>query len=91
MENIPEDLTQILAPNEKVELYLQQRIYHPQISIDSVAITNERIILRHPYDLRLKKNYTDFNYKDIANVVLNRGVLRSTIRCTLRFGANPSL
>ncbi len=89
MENIPEDLTKILGPNEKIELYIKQKIYHPQIDIDSVAITNERIILRHPHALRLKKDYTDFNYKDMANVVLEKGVLRSTIKCTLRFGGEP--
>jgi len=88
-ENIPEDLTKILGPNEKIELYITQKIYHPQINIDSVAITNERIILRHPHSLRLKKDYTDFNYKDMANVVLEKGVLRSTIKCTLRFGGEP--
>ncbi len=89
MENTPEDLTKILGPNEKIELYIKQKIYHPQIDIDSVAITNERIILRHPHALRLKKDYTDFNYKDMANVVLEKGVLRSTIKCTLRFGGEP--
>jgi hypothetical protein len=82
----PEDLKKILGPNETVEMYIQQKIYHPKINIDSVAITNERIILRHPHDLRLKKDYTDFNYKDMANVVLDKGILRSTIKCTLRFG-----
>ena len=89
MENIPEDLTEILGPNEKIELYIKQKIYHPHIDIDSVAITNERIILRHPHALGLKKHYTDFNYKDMANVVLEKGVLRSTIKCTLRFGGEP--
>jgi hypothetical protein len=89
MANIPEDLTRILGPNEKIELYIRQRIYHPKISIDSVAITNERIILRHPHALGLRKDYTDFNYRDMANVVLEKGVLRSTIKCTLRFGGEP--
>ena len=89
MASIPEDLTKILGSNEKIELYIRQRIYHPKISIDSVAITNERIILRHPHALGLRKTYTDFNYRDMANVVLEKGVLRSTIKCTLRFGGEP--
>ncbi len=88
-ENIPGDLTKILGPNEKVELYIRQKFYHPHINIDSVVITNERIILRHPHALRIKKDYTDFNYKDIANVVLEKGVVRSTIKCTLRLGGEP--
>jgi len=87
--SVPEDLKKILGPNETVEMYIQQKIYHPKINVDSVVITNERIILRQPHELGLVKDYTDFNYKDFANVVLDKGVLRSTIRCTLRFGGEP--
>jgi hypothetical protein len=89
MTSPPEDLKKILGPNEQVELYIQQKIYHPQINIDSVVITNQRIILRHPHALALKKDYTDFSYQDISNVVLDKGLLRSTVKCTLRFGGEP--
>lgn len=87
--DIPEDVRRILGPNEKVELEIKQKIYHPKISIDSVVITNERVILRHPHALNLKKDYTDYNYQDVANVVLDKGVLRSTLRLTLRLGGEP--
>ncbi len=87
--DIPSDVKEILGPNEKVELYVQQKIYHPKINIDSAVFTNERIILRHPHALRLKKYYTDYNYRDISNVVLDKGILRSTLRLTLRFGGEP--
>lgn len=89
MENAPDDLKRLLGPNERVELYIRQKIYHPKINVDSVIITNERIILRHSHALGLRKDYTDFNYKDIANAVLEKGVLRSTIKCTLRLGGEP--
>jgi hypothetical protein len=89
LDNPPEDLKNILGPNESVEVYIKQKIYHPTITVDSVVITNERIILRHPRDLGLKKDYTDFNFQDISNVVLDKGILRSTIKCTLRFGGDP--
>ena len=85
----PEDLKNILGPNENVEIYIKQKIYHPKLDIDSVVITSERIILRHPHALGLKKDYTDFNYSDIANVIIDRGILRSTIKCTLRLGGEP--
>ncbi len=85
----PDDIAKILDPNEKIELYIRQKIYHPQINIDSAVFTNERMILRHPHALGLKKDYTDYNYRDIANVVLEKGLLRSTIKCTLRFGGEP--
>ncbi len=89
MDNIPEDLKRILGPNEQVAIYINQKIYHPKINVDSVVITNERIILRHPHALGLKKDYTDFGYQDVANVVLDKGIMRSTIRCTLRLGGEP--
>jgi hypothetical protein len=89
MESPPDDLKNILGPNEQVQLYIRERIYHPKINIDSVVITNERIILRHPHALGLKKDYTDYNYQDVSNVVLDKGVLRSNLKCTLRFGGEP--
>jgi len=79
----------LLGPDEKVEVYIQQKIYHPKINIDSVVITNERVILRHPHALGLKKDYTDYNYRDVANVVLDKGIVRSTLKLTLRFGGEP--
>ena len=88
-EDVPGDLTNILGPNEQIQLYVEQRMYHPTLYVDSVAITPQRIILRHPHALGLKKEYTDFGYQDIANVVLERGVLRSTVKCMLRFGGEP--
>ncbi|MDA4124946.1 MAG: PH domain-containing protein [Thaumarchaeota archaeon] len=89
MESPPDDLKNILGPNEQIQLYIQEKIYHPRINIDSIVITNERIILRHPHALGLKKDYTDYNYQDVANVVLKKGVLRSGLRCTLRLGGEP--
>ena len=89
MSDVPADVTQLMGPNERVLLYLKQKIYHPAINIDSVVLTNERIILRHPRDLRLKKDYTDYAYTDVANCILDKGLLRSTIRCILRFGGEP--
>lgn len=89
MEPVPEDVTRILGPNEQVQLYIKQKIYHPKLNIDSVIVTNERIILRHPHTAGLRKDFTDFSYTDIANAILDKGVLRSTVRCVLRFGGDP--
>ncbi|HKT21423.1 MAG TPA: PH domain-containing protein [Nitrososphaerales archaeon] len=86
---VPDDLQKILAPNEQAQLYIPQKIYHPKISIDSVLITNQRIILRHPHAMNLRKDYTDYNYQDIANVVLKKGLTRSTIKLVLRLGGEP--
>ena len=32
----------------------------------------------------LRKNYTDYSYRDIINVTLHKGILRSTIKLTLK-------
>jgi hypothetical protein len=87
--SVPDDVQKILGPNEQVEQYIKQKIYHPKISIDSVVITNERVILRHPHAMGLKKDFTDYSYKDVANVVIDKGVMRSTVKLTLRFGGDP--
>ena len=38
----------------------------------------------------LKKDYTDYSYRDITNVTLDKGIIRSTIKLTLKHGQeNP--
>jgi hypothetical protein len=87
--DVPEDVKKILGPNEEIELYIQQKIYHPKFNIDSVVITNTRVILRQPHALGMLKDYVDYSYQDIANVILDKGLLRSTIKFVLRFGGEP--
>jgi len=82
--SVPDNIKNILGSNEKVELYIEEKIYHPRINIESVIITNERIILREPHSLGLRKNYTDYSYRDITNVTLEKGIMRSTIKLRLR-------
>ena len=80
----PDDIKNILGSNEKIELCIEEKIYHPRINIESIIITNERIIFRHPHALSLKKDYTDYSYRDITNVTLDKGMLRSTIKLALK-------
>ena len=80
----PDDIKNILGPNEKVELYIKEKIYHPQIGIDSLLVTNERVILRHLHALGMKKDYTDYSYSDITGAVLDKGLTRSAIKLTIR-------
>jgi Bacterial PH domain len=89
MDSVPQDVIKLLGPNEQVQLYIKQKIYHPTLNVDSVILTNQRIILRDPHALGLKKNYTDYSYTDIANAILDKGFLRSTVKCVLRFGGDP--
>ena len=85
----PDDINDVLGPNEKVELYIKEKIYAPQVNIDSLILTNERIILRHPHALRLKKDYRDYGYSDIVGVQLKKGLTRSTIKLTLKHDERP--
>ena len=87
--NVPDDIGKILGPNEQIMLFVQEKIYHPRINVDSVILTNQRIILRHPHAMGLKKDYTDYSYADIANAILDKGVVRSSVKCVLRFGGDP--
>src|SRR5207244_11574033 len=37
----------------------------------------------------MKKDYTDYSYADIANAIFDKGLLRSSVKCVLRFGGDP--
>jgi len=89
MDSVPQDVIKLLGPSEQVQLYIKQKMYHPTFTVDSVILTNQRIILRDPHAMGLKKDYTDYSYTDIANAVLDKGLLRSTVKCVLRFGGDP--
>ena len=82
--DMPDDIKNILGPNENVELYIKEKIYHPQINIDSLIITNTRIILRHPHAAQLKRDYSDYSYSDFLGVELEKGAMRSTIKLLLK-------
>jgi hypothetical protein len=86
--NIPDDVLPLLAQDEKALFSIKQRKYRPTINIETVTITNKRLILRKPSMLRIKKTFVDYFYSDIANVVLNKGPLRSTLMLNLRFEGN---
>ena len=74
----------MMGPNERVELYIKKKIYHPAINIDSFVVTNTRVIFRHPYTLATRKNYSDYPYTDFDSVKLDKGILRSTLKCTIK-------
>lgn len=83
-DNVPFDISKMLDADEKVILYMKQKKYHPAIHLESIAITDKRIIFRKPSMLHLKKTYTDYSFADILNVTINKGPLRSTLKLNLR-------
>jgi len=90
-EEVPSDIVKLLEQNEKVILYLKQKKYHPAINIESVAVTDKRVIFRKPSMLRIKKSFTDYSYADILNVAIDKGPLRSTLKLNLRLDGSDLL
>lgn len=84
IEKVPSDVLKLLDPTEKVLLYMKQKKYHPAIHLESVAITDKRIVFRKPSMLTMKKSYTDYSYADILNVTVDKGPLRSTLKLDLK-------
>jgi Bacterial PH domain len=90
-DNAPSDLLKLLDQDEQLLLYMKQKKYHPAINIDSVAITNRRVIFRKPSMLTIKKSFTDYSYADILNVTIDKGPLRSTLNLNLRMDGSDLL
>jgi len=83
-DKVPSDMSKMLDTGEKLILYMKQKKYHPAIHLESIAITDKRLILRKPSMLHLRKSYTDYSFADILNVTINKGPLRSTLKLNLR-------
>lgn len=83
-DDAPSDLLKLLDQDEKLLLYIRQKKYHPAINIESVAITDKRVVFRKPSMLTIKKSFTDYSYADILNVTIDKGPLRSTLNLNLR-------
>lgn len=90
-EQAPSDILKLLDQNEKVILYMKQKKYHPAINIESVAVTDKRVIFRKPSMLRIKKSFTDYSYADILNVTIDKGPLRSTLKLNLKLDGSDLL
>lgn len=85
---VPDDVLPLLDEDEKVLFGIKQKKYRPAINIESVTITSKRVILRRPSMMRMKKSYVDFSYSDITNIILDKGLLRSTIMLNLKIDGN---
>jgi hypothetical protein len=85
---IPDDIMPMLDNDEKVLYSVKQKKYRPAVNTESLIITSRRVILRKPSMMNIKKSYTDYNYSDISNIILDKGPLRSTIILNLKLDAN---
>lgn len=83
---VPIEIHKILEFDEKVLLAFQQAgIGGNAFGLESIFITNKRIIKKKPRTLGLRANITTYLYKDMANIKVNRGILRSNIGIKMRF------
>lgn len=90
-DDVPSDFVKLLDSDEQVLLYMKQKKYHPAINIESIAVTDRRVIFRKPSMLTIKKSYTDYGYADILNVSLDKGPLRSTLKLNLKMDGSDLL
>jgi hypothetical protein len=81
--DIPIEMQKILGPKETIELFVDAEA-HPEITIDTVTITNERIILRRHQDGKAMSDLTVIGFSDITAVGLEKGFMRSIIRLRLK-------
>lgn len=82
---VPDEVTKLIQFNEHILLAAQQARSTSLINPETVFITTQRVIVRKPTTLGLRKNVEDFRYTDIANVRLKQGIIRSSIFLKMRF------
>ena len=87
---VPKEIEDILEVDEKVLLAFQEAGMGGKITgLESIVITDRRVIKMHPKTLGLRAQIEDHLYKDMANVKLEKGMFRSSISINMRFMAEP--
>ncbi len=82
----PDAIKEILESDEKVLYGVQQAGLGGKITgLESVFVTTKRVIKMKPKTLGLRADIEDYLYKDMANVKLEKGILRSSISIVMRF------
>src|SRR5690349_11392505 len=82
---VPEDVKKLLQFNEKVLLSAETARSASLIAPETIFISSQRVIVKRPTTLGLRKNIEDYRYTDIANVKLKKGIIRSGIILKMRF------
>jgi hypothetical protein len=82
MMEIPIEVQKMLGPKEKIELFVNEES-HPEITIDSSAITNERLLFRRN-GADSKDDFKAYAFSDIVGVGMEKGFMRSIIRLRLK-------
>ena len=83
--DLPVEIQKIIGPKETIELFIDGETYS-DITVDTLALTNKRIIIQRSPTDPAKPDLTIYEYQDITGVGLEKGFMRSIIR--LRVGPN---
>jgi len=87
---VPGVVKSILSSDETVICGYQQAGLGGKVSgLESVFATDRRLIRVKPKTLGLRADVEDYQYKDMANVKLNKGIIRSSISIVMRFNSEP--
>lgn len=86
---IPKEVKDVLEFDEKVLLAFQQAgVGGKYTGLESIFVTDKRVIKVKPKTLGLRANVDDYLFKDMANVKLDKGVVRSSISIKTRFASD---
>ncbi|HEY3419292.1 MAG TPA: PH domain-containing protein [Methanomassiliicoccales archaeon] len=80
---LPADMQNLIGPEERIELYVDGEKY-PEITSDTVALTNERVILRRHNLEGTGAAITAYSYREITGVGMEKGFMRSIIRLRIK-------
>jgi hypothetical protein len=86
--DLPKDVRNMLIFDEKVLCgYRQAGVGRNVFGLESIFATDIRLIEYTPGTLRLRADVGDYQYRDMANIKLNIGILRSSINIVMRFNS----
>ena len=78
VEKAVEKLSELLTSNEVIEYVAVQKKPAVNLSPDSIALTNRRIVFCRPSNLGLSMNFQDFLWKDIEDCHIKEGLMGAT-------------
>ncbi len=78
VEKVLGKISELLTREEKVEYVAVQKKPAVNLSPDSIALTNKRIIFCRPKNFGLSMNFQDFLWKEIADCHMKEGILGAT-------------
>jgi hypothetical protein len=80
----PAEIKKMMGPKETIEMYVDGESY-PQITIDTMVITDERILVQRSNALGTTE-FISYKFSEIAGVGVEKGFMRSIIRLKLNNG-----